>query len=289
MSPYSAIRAKLPIDLVVVNISTLILIIFIPFLPSDVLRLILGLPFAVFFPGYTFICALFPRKGALSASERVVLSFGLSIAVVPLIGLILNYAWEITLYPILTSVGLFILGSSAITFYRRWRLPQGERFEVCLPFNRQRWRQGGLDVALTMLVILSVAGAMGTLGYTIAAPRVGERFTEFYILGPEGKAQNYPRELSLGEEGRVILVIVNQEYKTTEYTVEITLDGERVEELGPIIVDHGEKWEQELTFSPAKVGLSQRLQFLLYKGGSAGFYQTLHLWIDVEEAPRPPS
>jgi uncharacterized membrane protein len=45
----------------------------------------------LFFPGYTLISALFPRKDSLSGVERLALSFGLSIAVVPLIGLILNY------------------------------------------------------------------------------------------------------------------------------------------------------------------------------------------------------
>ncbi len=41
----------------------------------------------------------------------------------------------------------------------------------------------------------------------------GERFTEFYILGLEGKADNYPDELTVGEEGRVILGIVNHEHE----------------------------------------------------------------------------
>ncbi len=90
-------RLKLPTDLLVVNVSTLLLIIVISLLPSDVLRIILGLPFVLFFPGYTLISALFHRKGSLSDIERVALSFGLSIAVVALIGLILNYTWEITL------------------------------------------------------------------------------------------------------------------------------------------------------------------------------------------------
>ena len=73
------------------------------------LRIGLGLPFVIFFPGYTLLSALFPKRDDLSGIERVALSFGLSIAVVPLIGLILNYTpWGIKLYPILTSITLFI-------------------------------------------------------------------------------------------------------------------------------------------------------------------------------------
>ncbi|MCK4222104.1 MAG: DUF1616 domain-containing protein, partial [Dehalococcoidia bacterium] len=55
------------------------------------LRIVLGLPFLLFSPGYALIAALFPKKGSLDGIERIALSFGLSIAVVPLIGLILNY------------------------------------------------------------------------------------------------------------------------------------------------------------------------------------------------------
>ena len=54
-------------------------------------RIVLSLAFVLFFPGYTLIAALFPAKGRLDGIERVALSFGLSLAVVPLIGLALNF------------------------------------------------------------------------------------------------------------------------------------------------------------------------------------------------------
>ena len=278
-------RSKVPVDLLVVSVSTILLIIVITLLHSDVLRIVLGLPFLLFFPGYTLIAALFHRRGSLGDIERAALSFGLSIAVVPLIGLILNYTWEIKLYPILTSVSLFILATSVVAFYRRWRLPEGERFEVRPRINMPRWGEGRLDRALTLVLILAIAGAVGTLGYVIATPTVGERFTEFYILGLEGKAENYPRELTLGEEASVVLGIVNHEHETTEYRVEITFDGETVEEIGPITLDHEGKWEQVLSFAPVSEGPDQKVEFLLHKGVSAELYLTLHLWINVEEAP----
>lgn len=74
---------------------------------SGAFRIAFGLPFVLFFPGYTLVSALFPRRGDLSGIERVALSFGLSITIAPLIALILNYTpWGIRLYPILTSVTL---------------------------------------------------------------------------------------------------------------------------------------------------------------------------------------
>ena len=45
----------------------------------------------LFLPGYALIATLFPRKDDLDGIERIALSFGLSIAITPLLGLALNY------------------------------------------------------------------------------------------------------------------------------------------------------------------------------------------------------
>ena len=52
---------------------------------------------------------------------------------------------------------------------------------------------------------------------------MGERFTEFYILGEEGKAAGYPTNLSVGQNATVIIGIANHEYQRVNYTVEIWL------------------------------------------------------------------
>jgi uncharacterized membrane protein len=55
------------------------------------LRYVLGSLFVLFFPGYSLIEALYPREEELSPLERLALSIGLSLALVPLVGLVLNY------------------------------------------------------------------------------------------------------------------------------------------------------------------------------------------------------
>jgi uncharacterized membrane protein len=100
-------------------------------LTTGPLRIALGLLFVIFFPGYTLLSALFPKRGDLSGVERIALSFGLSIAVSPLIGLILNYTpWGIRLYPILISITLFIIVTSAIGWYRQQKLPAADRLSI---------------------------------------------------------------------------------------------------------------------------------------------------------------
>ncbi|GAH62204.1 unnamed protein product, partial [marine sediment metagenome] len=39
--------------------------------------------------------------------------------------------------------------------------------------------------------------------YILIKPNIGERFTEFYIIDPNGTASNYPTDLKVGEKGKV--------------------------------------------------------------------------------------
>lgn len=67
--------------------------------PWIYLRYALGALFAIWLPGYTFIKALFPVKltphpstESLSTVERVALSLGMSLALVSIVGMLLNYS-----------------------------------------------------------------------------------------------------------------------------------------------------------------------------------------------------
>src|SRR6266705_710857 len=65
----------------------------------------------LFVPGYVLVAALFPNAKEIDWIERVALSLGLSIAVVPLLALLLNFTpWGISLAPVVTTVTLFTIG-----------------------------------------------------------------------------------------------------------------------------------------------------------------------------------
>ena len=139
-----------------------------------------------------------------------------------------------------------------------------------------------MAVALSVVVlVVAILGALGTLGYVIAAPKVGERFTEFYILGMGGKAADYPRELAVGEEAEVVVGIVNHEYEPVSYRVEVRIGGVGSDEVGPVVLEHEQKWEGTVSFTPDKAGDNQKVEFVLYKGEEVEPYLMLHLWIDV--------
>ena len=72
--------------------------------PYIYFRYILGSIFVLFLPGYSLIKALFPTK-EIDNIERTAISIGMSLALVPLVGLLLNYTpWGIRLTPITVSL-----------------------------------------------------------------------------------------------------------------------------------------------------------------------------------------
>jgi len=272
-------------ELILLNILAILLILIIVFFPSSILRVILGLPFILFFPGYTLIGALFPRKTGLDSIERVAWSFGLSIVIVPLIGLILNYTpWGIRLYPMLISVAIFIVTTSAVAWWRRHKLANGERFTISFNLSPP-WRgQNTVDKVLSIVLILAVLAAIGTISYALVRPKVGENLTEFYILEMESKASTYPRQLMVGQEGKVILGIANSEHEVVSYRVEVMIDGIVNNDIEGIDLEPGEVWKQEVSFIPEKTGENQKVEFLLYKEKEVEpCLDPLHLWIDVGE------
>ena len=184
-------RIKLGNGLIPQNILIILLIIIIVLAPSIVVRVILGLPLVLFFPGYSLILALFPKKHQIDSIERVALSFGLSIAVVPLIGLILNYtSLGITLYTTLYSVAGFIFAMSLIAWLRSRRLDNSERFNIEFEIGRPTRSGNKWDKALSLVLVVAILAAISVLGYVLATPKVGEKFTEFYIGYSKSRAGN---------------------------------------------------------------------------------------------------
>jgi len=148
----------------------------------------------------------------------------------------------------------------------------------------QFWRgKGFADKILSVILIVAVVGAIGTLVYVIATPKTGEIFTEFYILGQESEAAGYPNELVVGEEAKVIVGIVNREHETVSYRVEVTIDGAILYETDKIVLGHEDSWERQVSFAPVQSGDNQKVELLLYKQGQSEVYRSLHLWVNVKK------
>jgi hypothetical protein len=85
------------------------------------LRYVFGSVLILFLPGYSLIEALYPKR-ELDDLTRFALSIGLSLALVPLVGLILNYTpFGIRLIPVTISIAGLTLVLLIYALYRKHR------------------------------------------------------------------------------------------------------------------------------------------------------------------------
>ena len=278
------VNIKAGVDLLILNAASVILILAVLFAPESPLRVFLGIPFLLFFPGYTLISLLFPSNHDLGKIARIALSLGSSLCIVPLVGLALNYApWGITLTPIMSSMFLLTLLFSIISQYRRFKLPIQEKSNK----YRVKWptwsRMPKVDRFFIVSILVAALIVGGFAVYLATGPKTGEHFTEFYLLGSNGKLADYPVNLSLGENGTVILGITNHEHAKVNYEVLITEDNETIQTIRGIELDDRQTWSKNFTYSPTVLGGKVSLEFLLYKQDMFDVCQRLQLWVAVRE------
>jgi uncharacterized membrane protein len=196
----------------------------VPGIRETPLRIVFGLSFALFVPGYVFVSIIFPEASdspgensenimlggeggvedgttqkdtlwpgrRIDMAERFVFSIITSVAIVLLVGLIVEQtAWGFRLVPTIAAVsGLVLIGCGAAVLRRRAISPN-RRFR--LPYEgwlrvvdlEQSDFDPRIDSALNVLLACSVLVAAGGMGYALSVSDSGEAFTEFYILGED--------------------------------------------------------------------------------------------------------
>ena len=90
--------------------------------PLVTIRYVLGTIFVLFIPGFSLIQCLYYRREDLDDLERFALSIGLSLALVPLVGLVLNYTpFGIRLSPVTISLSILSIILIVCGTIRRYR------------------------------------------------------------------------------------------------------------------------------------------------------------------------
>jgi uncharacterized membrane protein len=90
--------------------------------PFTWLRVLMGFLVSLYLPGYALIEALYPQRSELEELERLALSVGLSLALTPLTGFVLNYTpWGIRLDPITVAITFLILALGLVAVFRKYQ------------------------------------------------------------------------------------------------------------------------------------------------------------------------
>ena len=327
---------KVPLDMIGVCLTALgsAVVYYAVSLPA--IRFLVAVPLVFFLPGYILVSILFPRAGgspntaatddtqSLSAArdlgrvtipERLALSFGLSVALMPLLALLLEAlpveAFSGIIVPLLVGG---IVGGAGVGTVRRQQLPVEERFQlptaaisaaVLAPVSGSMPRaERVVTLALAVTIVLAVV----SVGYVFAVPQSGEQYTDLRVLTESSDGEltfsNYPDEIAVGEETELVVGVDNHEQTTQAYTVVVTVDqliddGDGVTPIDSTEIDRfsttlddGERLHQPQTVTPETTG-EYRLNYYLYTDeppetvDSETAYRHVHFTVSVISGAEP--
>lgn len=279
--------------------------------PGSPVRILVALLALTLLPGYALTTVAFPAerrssdptdesfasravspiadrgadRAAISPVERAALSFGLSLALIPLFGLVVQVvAGGYRLEPMLWVLSAFVLLAMAVGVVRRSRTPADERYDLpvgnWVSFARSAFfERQGIDLALNVALALAIVISTSTLAFALVAPQDGSRSTGAYLLAPQENGElagkNYPTEFERGVGRPLAVAVTNNEGEATAYTVVVEL--QRLDESGNVLEDAqlarfsdrvaaGETWTRRHNVTPTFVGERLRLSYLVYKG-----------------------
>lgn len=260
-------------------VSTLVLLA----LPGGIVAYIFGIPFIFFIPGFAVV-RLFFWKGT-NQETKFVLSIGISVVVVILLGLILVLT-PIGLDSTTTRASLVIFTLVAVAIETYWLRSDRETAESQQPTQRTTKQPRADKVVVAMLATALVVSALSVS--LIVTAKYPSR-TYFALTDEDGmiisraswlEGTNLTLLIHMknGEDGTrnftMLAYGINQGWVNTSYYATQTFGR---------VLQKGQVWNQTVLFSLSQAGFS-RLDFDLYiqKGEEPPYlYGNLHLWVRV--------
>ncbi|MGP8011918.1 MAG: DUF1616 domain-containing protein [Halobacteriota archaeon] len=265
----------------------------VPAFSVTVARPIIGTIAVLFVPGYAFIAALFPQKETLENGVRLALSFGVSLVIVPLLEIALNFTrWGIRLDPTLVVLVVFTLACVVVASVRRHQLPLKQRFAVNWPMwhhsddpEAARLAGSTFDRMLSIALVIAIIASVAVASYALVMPKPSEHFTEFYLLGANGTLGNYTTDFKVGVPSPITVGIVNHEARDVTYTLVVTANSSTRRSTvysEQVAIPDGQQWEKQIDLVLNQPGNNLKLDFALYAGPqTAEPYRDTHLWVNV--------
>jgi uncharacterized membrane protein len=289
---------------------------------------LVALPFLFVLPGFVFLAVLFPQRAVQTDTEadgplftlhtrgidnveRYVLSFGMSLVIVPLVAvgyslLPIPYSRQLIAATIL---GLVLVGI-VVGALRRAAVPQDERYSVQFRAHARRARTAvtGVsppDAVLNIVLAVAVVTSLSAVGYAVLDPLDGTQYTEVALMTESDSgdlvAGDYPEEFVRGEPQPLTVSITNREDARQTYEVVVAVQRVSGEAASPTVLEQRRVDQFTLTVGAGETtrlqhaaqspisGENLRLVYLVYDGTppeqptTENAYRHVHLWIDVSE------
>ena len=212
-------------DLRLVTALALLCALLAPLLPVTVLSLLFALPLALFLPGYALTAAIFARR-ELGSAQRLVLSLGLSLALLALGGLLLNYmpggigavSWTVLLL-------LVVLGAALAAALRR---PDAAGTGSAPLWPQLRLTAAGIGLLLGGLACTAAALA---ITFTVHSAKHADGYTALWLLPPT------PRDAA---QGGARVGVDSEEQGPRAYRLQIRVGGRPAEIVRRFSLEPGE-------------------------------------------------
>ena len=315
------IRNSNPSDVVAGVLATLAVDAVLLSIPLDVFaQTVVALPLLVFLPGYFVVAVLFPRASATYTAvpwissvprdervdlfERLALSYGVSLTLLPLAALGLSLTpWGVALVPVVATLSAVVVLAAPLAVMRRDALPPEESF--AFPFRT--WLStaangvpggGFADAVVNVSLAAVVLSALAVTGGVILFPHAQNDYTELTLLTENAQgdlvADDYPDTVEAGEPISLVLAVENEGDRPVAYVVVAQV--QRVDGNGDVLerkrvkrfersVAGGDTWRVDHQVTTSLVGDRLRLTYLLYTGDPAetptreNADRSVHVWL----------
>jgi Protein of unknown function (DUF1616) len=224
-------------DLQIVTATTLICAVMSPLLPIQILSLLFALPLALLLPGYALSAAIFARR-KVGPTQFAVLSLGLSLCVLALGALLLNYlpggigpvSWAVLL-------ALIALNGCRVAALRR---PPAEKAPTQRARPQLRLTAAGSGFLAGALLCTAAALA---LSFTTVSAKHADGYTALWLLPPA------PVDTAAGG-ARV--GVDNEQQQRTSYILRVRIGGEPGEMVRSFSLDPAETRVLKLAPTPQR-------------------------------------
>lgn len=269
--------------------------------PTRVVVVLLGL---LWLPGYAITTLVFPkrvvdrpartrrlgrtetgsRRGTLTGAQRAGLSLGLSVAVLPIVGVaIVASPLALSVQVVLAAIAGFTVLVFALGLVRRVRKREESRYVLPLSAFRRTVGAGfegstldvGLNVLLVLVLVVASAGFLGA----VALPQDQTNYTRVSLLTENNQgnlvASGYQTNLTVGQSAEYVLEVANHEDGPATYTV--VVEQQQVGENGNVVrsaeIDRYQRnlgenvtWQLRHELRPTFAGDNMRYTYLVYRG-----------------------
>lgn len=238
-----SLRQLPQLDLILIVLVTAICVVASLRLPeASLLRLPFGLPLSLVLPGLAVTAAAFPGR-SFSRAERVLFTFGLSLALAILSGVALNWTpWGLTTTSISLLLGGTVLIACAIAFIRRLNMAPWEHVADRAAIEEMTNGNPTMRFSPLQWLTFGLAGII-TAGALISAVVEAKRNPANDVL----QMWMVPVEAKDLPTNTVRIGVRNFEYANSQYRLQLMRGGYVVQEWAQLNVEPGNTWEITMT------------------------------------------